>query len=187
MRRPWDLRPALARALVLLAGIPAPSARAAETRDDVETDHLDAADDGGPRTWGLAVRPFELDFGLVGAEVGVSLVDRVVLTFEPSWWAPDPSLAYGVTVGLAFFPTRFSFHGFYLHPRLEAWRAPATGNAVGIGATLGYEWTAPLGATLRLGGGLAYATWEGAASGVATPATLTGLLPELDAAIGWVF
>jgi len=50
------------RALSLLAAVgvltatrPAP---AVESRGDVETDHLDATDDGGPRAAGVFVHPF---------------------------------------------------------------------------------------------------------------------------------
>ncbi len=164
----------------------APPAHALETPADVETDHLDAADDGGPRTWSLSVRPFELGFGLVGVEAGVAVGLRAVVTFECNWLAVAPTLAYGATVGVAVFPTRSVFHGFYVHPRLEAWRAPAAGDAVGAGALVGYEWTALAGPTLRLGGGLAYATWTSTPQGTA-PVTFTGLLPEADVAVGWVF
>ncbi len=157
-----------------------------DTPADVETDHLDAADDGGPRTWGFALRPLDLDVGLVGVEVGVALGADAVLTLEGGWWGPDPSRAYGAVLGVDFFPTRFAFHGFYVHPRLEAWRAPGTAGAFGAGALVGYEWTAPVGATLRIGGGLARVTATGPRLG-ADLLRLPGILPELDAAVGWVF
>jgi hypothetical protein len=162
------------------------SALAAETARDVETDHFDGADDGGPRSWGFALRPLDLDLGLVGVELDAALGERVVLSFESAWLATGPALAYGVVAGIAVFPTRFAFHGFYVHPRLEAWRGPASGNALGLGCLVGYEWTAPVGATVRLGGGLAYVTWTGP-PGIVPPLSIAGLLPELDAAVGWVF
>jgi hypothetical protein len=171
--------------VVASTGIARP-ASAAETPRDLETDHFDGADDGGPRSWGFAIRPFDLDLGVVGAELGASLGERVVLSFETAWWAADPARACGVVAGLAVFPTRFAFHGFYVHPRLEAWRGPASGNAFGLGTLVGYEWTAPVGATARLGGGLAYVTWTGPPA-IEPPVAIAGLLPELDAAVGWVF
>jgi hypothetical protein len=180
------LRSVVAGGVALAFAVPAPSARAAETADDVETDHIDAADDGGPRTWGLALSPFEADLGLVGVEVGAALGPRAVFTFEGDWLAVAPTLVYGATLGVAFFPTRFAFHGLYVHPRVEAWRASLAGSGLGAGGVVGYEWTAPVGATLRLGGGLAYVAWSGPAS-AAPPANLTGLVPEIDAAVGWVF
>ncbi|MGH7435400.1 MAG: hypothetical protein ACRENE_06975 [Polyangiaceae bacterium] len=173
--------------LVVVAGSAiATPAIALETSRDVETDHFDGADDGGPRSWAFALRPLDLDVGLVGVELGASLGERVVLSFETAWWAADPARAYGVVAGLAVFPARFAFHGFYVHPRLEAWRAPASGNAFGLGTLVGYEWTAPVGATARLGGGLAYVTWTGPPA-IEPPVAIAGMLPELDAAVGWVF
>jgi hypothetical protein len=149
---------------------------AAEGATDVETDHLDAADDGGPRAWAVVLRPFERDLGVVGAELGVAIGPRTPFTLEVRWRATDPIAACGIAAGVSIFPTRLAFHGFYVHPRVEAWGTPTLGTpaVIGAGALVGYEWTAPVGATLRLGGGLAYAP----------PRHLT---PELDAAVGWVF
>jgi hypothetical protein len=161
-------------------------ALAAETAGDVESDHFDGADDGGPRAWGFALRPLDLDLGLVGVELDAALGERAVLSFEAAWLAMAPAVAYGVVAGVAVFPTRFAFHGFYVHPRVEAWRAPASGSAFGLGSLVGYEWTAPVGATARLGGGLAYVTWTGPPA-LTPPVSIAGLLPELDAAVGWVF
>lgn len=171
--------------LAVVVGFVRP-ASGAETARDVETDHFDGADDGGPRSWGFALHPLDLDLGLVGVELEAALAERVVLSFEVAWVAVAPALAYGAVVGVDVFPTRFAFHGFYVHPRLEAWRAQPGGNALGLGSLVGYEWTAPVGATARLGGGLAYVTWTGPPA-LAPPLSIAGLLPELDAAVGWVF
>jgi hypothetical protein len=179
------MRAALRVAFGVVLGVARPAA-AAETARDVETDHFDGADDGGPRSWGFALRPLDLDLGLVGVELDTALSERVVLSFEAGWVAVAPALAYGVVAGIAVFPTRFAFHGFYVHPRLEAWRAPPTRNAIGLGSLVGYEWTAPVGATARLGGGLAYVTWTGPPA-INPSVSVAGLLPELDAAVGWVF
>ncbi len=163
---------------------------AAETRGDVETDHLDAAADGGPRTWALAIRPVELSLGRVGVELGVAAASNVVVTLEADWLALAPTGAYGAILGTAIFPTRFAFHGFYVHPRLEWWRAPAAAfprDAAGAGALVGYEWTAPVGASLRLGAGLAYLAWSGAPAASGPVVGASGLLPEVDLAVGWVF
>ena len=174
-------------ALVALFAFDARDARAAETPADVETDHLDAADDGGPRTWGFALRPLDADIGLVGIELGTALGANAVATLEATWLAWAPDRAFGGALGVAFFPTRFAFHGFYVHPRVEAWATPASPTALGGGMLVGYEWTAPVGATLRLGGGLAYVTWTAEPPQSPLPVRLTGILPELDAAVGWVF
>ncbi len=177
---------------VALGLIPAEELRAhaAETAGDVETDHIDAADDGGPRTWGLALRPVETSLGLAGVELGLAAAPRAVLTVEASALALAPTRAYGMVLGAALFPTRFAFHGFYVHPRVEWWRAGervASREAMGAGALVGYEWTAPVGASLRLGAGAAYGTWLGANPSTAPVIPVTGLRPEVDAALGWVF
>jgi hypothetical protein len=158
----------------------------AETRADIETDHLDAADDGGPRTWGLALRPLQLDLGIVGAELGVAAGSNATVTLEVDWRALDPGKAHGVALGVALFPSRFAFHGFYVHPRLESWHAVAgatSRDAVAAGALVGYQWTAPVGASLKVGAGLAYGTWLPARG----PQPAPGVLPEIDVAVGWAF
>jgi hypothetical protein len=166
------------------------AARAVETAGDVETDHVDPADDGGPRAWGLVLRPLGVEPGLVGLEVGVALESRAVLTVEGDWLLVAPTQAYGARVGVALYPTRFAFHGLYVHPRVEMWHAAgASGasDAVGAAAVVGYEWTARVGATLRLGGGLAYLASSGAGPALALPVPLSSFVPELDAAAGWVW
>ena len=83
--------------LLALSGIARP-ASAAESPRDLETDHFDGADDGGPRSWGFAIRPLDLDLGLVGVELGASLAERVVLSFETAWLGTaDPRLFHAPT------------------------------------------------------------------------------------------
>jgi hypothetical protein len=182
---PSPLAPAAALALaVSFAG----SARAVETRADVETDHLDAADDGGPRSAGVLVHSLPTALGSVGVEVDVAFGANAALSIEGDWLPLAAIRMTTASIGVPLFPQRFAFHGFYVHPRLEWARASAQGTAVQIGGAAvlaGYEWTWLPGATIRLSGGAAYSKAMGAAQ--APSPTLVGIHPELDAALGWIF
>jgi hypothetical protein len=174
-----------AAATVLAAALPA---RAVESRADVETDHLDAADDGGPRALGVLVHPLAIAIGWLGAEVDAACGEHVVLTLEGDarWFLGVRGVR--AVLGVALFPQRFAFHGVYVHPTFEWDRATGGGvgaSALGGGATVGYAWTWPFGASVRLGGGVAY-TKSVVADGTAAFA-IEGLRPEIDADLGWVF
>jgi hypothetical protein len=163
-------------------------ARAVEGPGDVETDHIDATDDGGPRTAGVLLHPLEIAAGWLGAEVDASCGDHATLTVEG-----DARWFFGVRgfrtlLGVALFPQRFSFHGLYVHPTFEWDRSTAGGvvaTAVGGGVTVGYAWTWIAGASARLGGGVAYA--NGIVRDGQAAFALGGLRPEVDADLGWVF
>jgi hypothetical protein len=189
MKTPRTTAASLAAAAIALIGTQ--TAIAAESRADVETDHIDAADDGGPRTAGVLVRASPVMWATLGAEVDMALGSNVALSVEGDWLPFGPIRAYAASVGALLFLQRFAFHGLYVHPRLElAWASESGGSTpgsfqVGSAAVLvGYEWTWPLGATLRLAGGAAYSKGIG---GDAAPPSRSGLRPELDAAMGWIF
>jgi hypothetical protein len=166
----------------------APIARAVEGPADVETDHVDAADDGGPRAAGILVHPVAIAAGWLGAEVDASCGDHATLTVEGDARWVRGLHGYRALLGFALFPQRFSFHGVYVHPTFEWDRVTAVAaaaNALGGGVTVGYAWTWAVGASVRLGGGIAYAK-EIVTDGQAAFA-LEGLRPEVDADLGWVF
>jgi hypothetical protein len=163
---------------------------AVETNADVETDHITASDDGGPRTVGLLVRPLAMATGWVGAEIDAATGENVVMSVEGAERWVFGRKAARVDVGLALYPQRFSFHGVYVHPVVE-WDL-ATGDALaasalGGGCTVGYAWTWPAGATVRLGGGLAYTRVLAATPDAQGTFALAGLRARLDGDIGWVF
>jgi hypothetical protein len=164
----------------------APPAAAAETSADVETDHIDALDDGGPRTAAIAVDPTALALGRLGAEIDVAVGENVAVSMSADVTALAVAAVVRAELGALLFLQRFAFHGLYVRPRLEwssAAAKSASGRAIGAGATVGYEWTWPFGATLRLGGGVSYAKPLPGGGAVATE----GLTPRLDANVGWVF
>jgi hypothetical protein len=186
MRTSWSLGAAA------LAFGHAPAARAAETRADVESDHTDAAADGGPRTAGVLVRASAITWGSLGAEVDVSLGANAALSLEGDWLPFGPARAYAALVGVPLFLQRFAFHGLYVHPRLEWASASASdGSAQGslkVGQRGGPRWIRMDLAVRRHAAsgrrGIAYAKAMG---GDSPPSSLTGLHPELDAAVGWIF
>lgn len=166
-------------------------AGAVETSADVETDHIDAADDGGPRTAGVLLHPFSMAFGAfgeLGVELDVALGENAALSFEGDWVLLPGASSYEASVGLPVFPQRFAFHGIYVHPRVE-WASETSGGesdrVIGAVVTVGYAWTWPVGATLRLGGGPAYD--RALASDGAVTHALEGLHPRADVSAGWVF
>ncbi len=181
-------RIATAAAALALSSAYAREARAVETRADVETDHIDAADDGGPRSGGVFVHSLPLPWGSLGAEVDVALDANVAVSLDGDWLPFGATRVFAASLGLPVFPQRFSFHGLYVHPRFEwAW-ALGQGSSVQVGAAevlVGYEWTWAQGATLRLAGGPAYSRAMG--GDAALSSALVGFHPELDAGLGWIF
>jgi len=171
---------------VLVLAAAAPPARAAETRHDVETDHLDAFDDGGPPSFALLVNPLATLLGTFGAEGDFVIGDAAALSVEGDWVLTGGTTAWAATVGLPVFPWRTIFHGFYVHPRATAAVATSAGastDVLGIGGTAGWQHTWRFGLSLRIGGGVAYEHALGLDGGVA----ILGLRPLLDGEIGWVF
>jgi hypothetical protein len=177
-------------ALALASALTAASvdARADEKGADVETDHLDAFDDGGPRSFALLTNPASLLFGAIGAEGDLLLGDTAALSLDVEGLAAGPATGASASVGVPLFPQGVALHGFYLHPRVfgaRAWSAGAHADVAGIGATLGWEWTLPAGFTLRTGAG---ATIDRPVGGdAALVSALVGFRPLLDGALGWAF
>jgi hypothetical protein len=162
------------------------TARAAESRADVETDHIDAFDDGGPRSFGLLVNPAALAFGTVAAEGDFVVADLAAASVGGTYTSLGGTTAYGAELGLPIYPWKVVFHGFYLHPRVLWAHAAADGGSVDVlggGASMGWQWTWRFGLTLKVGAGAAYATPLQGGPSVA----VTGLRPVLDGQVGWVF
>lgn len=173
---------------VLAAMILPAAARAAEGPQDVETDHRDAFDDGGPRTFGLLTNPAGMLLGVFGAEGDLVVADTAALSAEADVLAAGGATALGGTIGMPLYPMGVPFHGFVIHPRLSLLHAStgeATVNLAGVVATLGWQWTLPAGLTLRAGGGVRLDRPIGGDTGATLG--LEGLHPVADGSVGWVF
>jgi hypothetical protein len=121
--------------------------------------------------------------------MAVAVAERVAVSVEgalPLRDAPGVTRVYSASIGFPLFPQRFVFHGIYVDPRVEwVWASGGSGRWVGAVALVGYEWTWPIGATLRLGAGAAFSrATDGDTSRL--PA-IAGLRPEADGALGIVF
>jgi len=175
---------ALASVFILVSA----EALASEKGADVETDHLDAFDDGGPRSFALLTNPASLLVGALGAEGDVLLGDTAALSLEADWLVVGPATGASASVGVPLFPQGVALHGFYLHPRLfaaRAWAGGSHGDVAGAGATLGWEWTLRIGLTIRAGAGAAIDRPVGGDGSVVSP--MVGFRPLLDGSVGWAF
>jgi hypothetical protein len=165
----------------------AAASRAAEGPGDVETDHLDAYDDGGKPSFGLFANAGALLAGAVAGRAEIALGDAAALALEGDYFALGAARAYGASLGTPLFVERVRFHGLYVEPRLAASvpSGASVGSAVfGLGATAGWEETWRFGLSLKGGIGLMYATTF---PGEASSPVFLGIRPLVDAAAGWVF
>jgi hypothetical protein len=157
---------------------------AAEGPRDIETDHLDAYDDGGKPSVALMANPGALLLGALSAEVEFALGDAAALSVEANGFGLGVSRAYGGAVGAPLFVERVRFHGLYIEPRLAAVfpsSGPASAAVVGLGATAGWQETWRFGLSLKGGLGLLYET------PIRSEGLVLNVKPLVDAAVGWVF
>jgi hypothetical protein len=164
------------------------SALAVESPKDVETDHVDAKDDGGPHSVGVLIHPVAMATGWYGGEVDAAVNEHGVLSVEGEG---SYTGLHGVHVafGGAYFSRR-SFRGFYIRNTVDWARVAADGVAasgLGTSFTLGYAWTWSVGPTLRLGGGVRLAYHDELVGAQPSPLAFNGVGLKLDADLGWVF
>ncbi len=182
------MKPAVALVAVSLVSLFSPRAAGVETSADVETDHVTTADDRGPHTVGLLLRPLSMTIGWLGAELDAAAGENVVMSVEGAQRGIFGGNTVHVDLGVALYRLGYAFHGVYVHPIVEWIRAMGPGaasSALGGGFTAGYAWTWPVGTTVRLGGGVAYTRSLGTeGEGMAA---LEGLRPRVDGDVGWVF
>jgi hypothetical protein len=146
--------------------------------------------------------------GTLGGEVDFKLASAVTLNVDGNY--TDTSLrsfdrgtgidasAWSIDVGPQLFPFGRAFNQLYVYPRFlyahargtaydsSSGDVAATANGYGFATTVGYQWTYVSGFSLRLGGGFAYVTVEGGGPSTST-VRVSGLLPALDASLGWTF
>ncbi|MGA2448404.1 MAG: hypothetical protein ABTD50_07010 [Polyangiaceae bacterium] len=179
---------AIFQSIVVLVGLVDASRPGHASEPGVDTDHIDAADDGGPRSLGILANGVATALGLVAIELDTAVSTHVALSVQFDAAMGDDQTVYGAAVGAVLFPLRFAFRGLYIHPRVELSgdTDPATPAVVSPAVTLGYEWVCPAGCTLRVGGGGAYGVaLSDGAGGALSP--LVGIRPVLDVGVGWLF
>jgi hypothetical protein len=156
---------------------------------------------------GIYIAPLSILTGTIGAELDLKVASAVNLNVGTAY--TDSSLhsfdgsagvdiaAWAIEVGPQFFPLGRAFNQLYVYPRalyVHGWgtdhdpagASSATANGFGFATTVGYQWTYVSGFSLRLGAGFAYVTVEGS-DDQAREARISGLLPALDASLGWTF
>ena len=145
---------------------------------------------------GLFANPLGLALGYYGGEVDVPVSRHVAIGGEVQYYALGDTTAFGAGAGVLVFPTKETFEGLYLYPRVSYANATSkagdivvTADVYGIGATAGYQWTWDSGFSVRLGGGVVYyaASAHASADGVEAKVALDGAKPVLDGNVGWVF
>jgi len=156
---------------------------------------------------GVFINPLGLLFGVFGAEVDFRVADFMTLNVGGSYYRRSVTLldantttnAYGGDFGAQFFPFGRAFNQLYVYPRVSYSRASATrtqpgfadasadSSLLGVGATVGYQWVWNPGFSLRLGAGMAYFTALAKDEASTVEISLAGVLPQLDASLGWTF
>jgi hypothetical protein len=158
-----------------------------------------AAVDDDDRTLLLSLQPIALALGIFGAEADFVFASRWAVAVEVAAVRRGGETALAVGVGTPFFPLRGAFHGLYVEPRAiyarplreRVTRVDWATDALGFGATAGWEWTWDYGLSVRLGTGARY--YVGAArslSSVWPGAIALGterLELVVDASLGWAF
>ncbi len=156
---------------------------------------------------GVFVSPLGLLFGALGAEADLKLADFATLNVSGNYYHRSISLgdattstnAFGGDLGAQFFPLGRAFNQLYIYPRVSYSRASATrtqpgtadassdSTVLGVGATVGYQWTYTSGFSLRLGAGVMYFDALAKDGNQGVEISLSGLLPAVDASLGWTF
>jgi hypothetical protein len=156
---------------------------------------------------GVFVNPLGLVFGVFGAEVDFKLAEVATINVGGSYYRRSISIldsttttnAFGGDLGAQFFPLGRAFNQLYVYPRVSYARASATrtepgiadmsanSSVLGVGATVGYQWTYNPGFSLRLGAGMMYYSALAKDDNSTVEIALSGVFPAIDASLGWTF
>jgi hypothetical protein len=187
------LRAAALAAFALAAGIARTSAA---EEPPTYADRADESADEATRTLALVFNPLAMSAGVFGAEADFALTQRTAIAVEADVYGLGTDLGVATGLGIAFYPMHPVFHGLYLEPRaLFARRASESlvqldwaTDVLGVGATVGWQWTWDYGFTLRLGGGgMHYFGGSGAVIESSLPVAGDAAVLVADASVGWAF
>ena len=144
---------------------------------------------------GIFFNPLALAFGLISAEGVFGATETLAFTVNGAFWSlssGDISLsAYGLGVGLMYFPRGKLFQGLYFAPSLQFAQAnvasfgdEASATLVGPRGIVGYHWDwHPF--ALKLGGGAQY--YAGNVTGDDIDISIQGASLAIDASIGFTW
>jgi hypothetical protein len=176
----------LAFVAALLAVAPGSSADDAPTFADREDDDVRAGD----RAFGFMINPLAMALGVFGGEADFVLGRHAAVAVEGGLYRRRESTAIATGVGLLVYPFSGALQGAYVEPhliyarRLNESVAPLEGgaDAIGLGATAGWQWTWDYGLSVRVGAGVMYFLGDAGPNMLAT-----GPQPVLDGSFGWTF
>jgi len=186
---------AMVSSTLLLAALAASAP--AHAADDVPTfaDRADRDVEDNDRTLAVMLNPLAVAAGVYGGDVDFVLGKHFAASVEGNLYGFGSSASTAFGGGLLFYPAA-ALHGFYVEPRVAFARPLSEGlmhfdwssDALGVGATAGYQWTWDYGFSLRLGGGAMYFLDGGSPSpGAGAVATLSGPQLVMDGSLGWAF
>jgi hypothetical protein len=165
----------------------------APTYADRATD--DADDDDAPdRRFAVLFNPLGAALGVYGGEIDFVVARKIVVGVEAAVHRVGATTARALGAGVQLFPFRSALHGFYLHPRFAYARAATDvgdgttfdADVLGLGGTVGYQWTFDYGFSIRVAGGAMWFTDAARDPAQPRPA-LDGTRPIADASLGWAF
>jgi hypothetical protein len=177
-----------------LAMVAAETAKAEEP--PTFADRADDSADEATRSLVLAFNPLAMSAGVFGAEADFALTKRTALAVEADVYGLGADLGVAGGVGVVFYPTHPVFHGLYLEPRILFARRASESllevdwgtDVLGLGGTVGWQWTWDYGFTLRLGGGgMHYFGGSGAVIESSLPVDGSAAVLVADASVGWAF
>jgi hypothetical protein len=186
------VRPLACAALTLVLLVAGPAARA----DDVPTfaDRPDEDIRDVDRTFALLFNPLAMAAGIFGGEADFVLGRFAAVALEGDLYRRGDAIGEILGVGLLVYPLGGPLGRLYLEPRMayaRPWneaiaKVDWSADAVGLGATAGWQWTWDYGLSVRIGGGALYFL---GGSREATPSGAIEVGPQVvfDGSVGWTF
>lgn len=177
-------------ALSLLAGFPLARADDRPTFADRSDEEVRDSD----RVWGLLLNPLATAVNIYGGEVDFVFARFAAFAVEGALYRRGETAELAGGMGLLFYPLGVAFQKLYIEPRavylhpLNALLADIdwVRDVIGVGTTVGWQWTWDYGFSIRIGAGaMYYAT--GARSVPSTAGLPQGPQLVLDGSLGWVF
>ncbi len=169
----------------------------AGARADAPPTFADRSDEetaGSERRFAFLVNPLAASVGVFGGEVDFVLGRFAAIAVEADLYRRGDGPGEALGAGLVVYPLGSALHGLYLEPRVAFARPFSAGiaefdwstDAVGLGATAGWQWTWDYGFSVRLGGGAMYFLGGSRADPSGEPLAL-GPQAVLDGSFGWAF